>query len=98
MASFQLYQEPPKYRGTTKADLQEYLEQCETVFETSELFPNDQTRICYAKQYIHGNSREDWARSLRNLREPTWEDYKKSLTDSLGKPLDRLADAYQAYL
>ena len=90
---------PPEYYGNSRAELHEFIEQCEINFQAEpECYAEDSEKILLARQYLHGRPREDWGLYADRHLAPSWQDFKQCLSNSLPGSANRTQEAMAKYL
>ena len=93
------YRQPSDYKGESCIDLNKFLEQCEIVFEVeSTYYATDRAKILLARQYLSGPPHDDWNRTVKRLVNPTWKEFQRVLSESLGDPAMERQEAYDHYM
>ena len=90
---------PPEYYRNSRAELHEFIEQCEIKFQAEpECYAEDSEKILLARQYLHGRPREDWGLYADRHLAPSWQDFKQCLSNSLPGSANRTQEAMAKYL
>lgn len=86
-------EKPEKYDSQSQRRFKEYIRHCETAFQMGQtMYPDDKTKICYASQFLTGETLDGWLRHESQMGEDEqaiWEEYNGVLKDLLLDPVTR---------
>jgi hypothetical protein len=78
--------EPGQYAATTIRQHQDWVRDCENVFDIMRReYRKDRKKVAYAQQFVHGDKRETWERKQKG-RVVTWEYFCETLKDLIENP------------
>jgi hypothetical protein len=78
--------EPGEYVATTIRQHQDWVRDCENVFDIMRReYRKDRKKVAYAQQFVHGDKRETWERKQKG-RAVTWEYFCETLKDLIENP------------
>ena len=80
---------PEKYNSQSKRQYREYLCCCEITYAiNTKAYPDTKTQIFYASQFLTGIMLDTWLYyEYQQIRQPSWNEYKKVLHDLLQEPV-----------